>query len=157
MKQEQAFEELSTKSYLLWKNLDYLDKCWNWKLSTNKSGYGSIRMSGTSILAHRAAYVLSGKKLDLMQCVCHSCDNPKCCNPSHLFVGSHADNMKDMALKNRRKNINTKEKNGRAKLSEQDAVKIRLLRVDMKLIELSKMFNVSNSTISRVCRMENWK
>ena len=81
------------------------DECWPWIGARDKNGYGRIQVKtngkwGTQ-LTHRVAYKLSGNELpdDLM--LCHDCDNPPCCNPSHHFPGTGADNMADCAAKGR--------------------------------------------------------
>ncbi|MCK5614319.1 HNH endonuclease [Candidatus Pacearchaeota archaeon] len=76
--------------------------CWEWSGATNKDGYGVTRYDGVSQLAHRAAYIWLNGSIPNDMCVCHNCDNPKCINPAHLFIGTQQDNMDDMAKKGRR-------------------------------------------------------
>lgn len=157
MKQLVSLEMLSKKPHLLWNNLTKTDSCWFWNKSVNQSGYGSIRVGPTSVLSHRAAFVLAGNSMFLDKCICHTCDNPSCCKPAHLYQADHKTNMADMKIKNRRKNIGCGELNGRAKLTNLTAKNIRDKRSKgISLKDLSNEFNVSISTISRVCRMENW-
>lgn len=78
--------------------------CWLWTAYKDKRGYGQFRWdSGSMILAHRAVLKIYGHYLPDELCVCHKCDNPSCVRPDHLFVGTRDDNMKDMAIKDRRK------------------------------------------------------
>lgn len=157
-KQVLGFAELMKKPHLLWNNVQKTDGCWNWTKGLNKDGYASIRVGPTSVLAHRAAFFLRFRYIDISGCVCHSCDNPRCCNPEHLFLDDHKGNMGDMKAKGRRKNINSGEKNGRAKLTTDSAKEIRkLFSEGLTKTELAKRFNVGNSTIGRVCNGENWK
>mgnify|MGYP003589933023 CR=1 FL=1 len=77
--------------------------CWNWKASTS-NGYGRIWQGGRGggwILAHRFAYEYANGAFDSKLLVCHHCDNPRCCNPNHMFLGTWADNTHDMILKGR--------------------------------------------------------
>lgn len=77
------------------------DRCWPWIKSLDPDGYGYIHTGGRRYGAHRLAYIIvTGEDIegDLIR---HSCDNPRCCNPSHLLRGDHAANMRDMADRDR--------------------------------------------------------
>lgn len=156
---KRPWETLRAHPERVWGRVDRAgDGCWSWLGRLSKHGYGQISVGNAEVLAHRAAYFLAGGRLEPGMCVMHTCDNPKCCNPDHLVAGTHAQNMADMRVKGRRKGINSGEKNGRAKLDPEAAKQIRCRRESgAKLIDLSKQFSVGISTISRVCRMENWK
>lgn len=99
-----------TLSERFWEKVDILgkDDCWNWTACKNSDGYGEIRMYPSKDKAHRIAYKLThGEIIDGME-VCHKCDNPSCCNPKHLFLGTHRDNILDMYAKGRRvKKVNS--------------------------------------------------
>jgi HNH endonuclease len=84
-----------------------LGPCWLWQAAIDKRGYGRFGIGAFKncrvFFAHRVAFFLSGNDMpDHLMC-CHRCDNPACCNPSHLFTGTHNDNMADMTLKGRNK------------------------------------------------------
>jgi len=77
------------------------DECWNWTGAKNNTNYGSFYLEGKLIGAHRMAYMLSNGNIDDKLMVLHSCDNPLCCNPSHLRQGTHVDNVHDTMNKKR--------------------------------------------------------
>lgn len=77
------------------------DECWPWKLSCDRYGYGAIRHAGKQTGAHRVAWEMANGRAPGGMCVCHRCDNRRCCNPAHLWLGTHRDNMIDCAAKGR--------------------------------------------------------
>ena len=75
--------------------------CWNWTQSLNTHGYGIVWFGGKMLLAHREAYELFIGPIPAGQWVCHTCDNRRCCNPKHLFLGTVLDNNRDTSQKGR--------------------------------------------------------
>lgn len=85
-----------------WERVSKQDNgCWLWTGHTNPRGYGVIAVNGTMWLAHRYSYQLHTGSIPDKLFVCHKCDVPSCVNPDHLFLGTHQDNMDDMAAKGR--------------------------------------------------------
>lgn len=82
--------------------IDLSTGCWNWKGAHTDKGYGIVRYNGKNILVSRLiAHIFLGMLLGGVECALHQCDNPKCFNPFHLFVGTKADNNRDMVSKKR--------------------------------------------------------
>jgi hypothetical protein len=88
-----------------YKKLKENDKgCLEWQGYCQSSGHGQIFFNGKLIGTHRLAWLLSNGEIPNGMQVLHKCDNGSCCNPNHLFLGTHADNMKDMCHKGRGNN-----------------------------------------------------
>lgn len=130
----------------LYLNIDISNGCWLWKGSVNNKGYGIIGSDNTYV--HRLSFEIAyGIKLSKNQEVCHKCDIPNCINPEHLFIGTHSDNMIDMAIKGR---------SGNKKLSDDEVKEIRILKQLYSYKELSEKFGVSKSSIKDIIHRRNY-
>lgn len=77
-------------------------ECWPWMGGeSGRAGYGKASFSGRAFLAHRVAFAIANGPFQRSLCVCHRCDNPPCCNPEHLFLGTDYDNVQDRVRKGR--------------------------------------------------------
>lgn len=134
--------------------IDDADSCWHWTAAIDRGGYGRTAFHSRPIGAHRIAYALAnGLDVPPELCVLHRCDNRKCVRPSHLFLGTHKDNMRDMQQKGR---VHTKNKAARlrnpADLTPREIEEIRTLRQQGRFYHvISRMFRVA---IFTVCKIE---
>lgn len=135
------------------------DECWEWTRARNELGYGRFRFRGCLYYAHRMAWELVNGPVPEALEVCHTCDNPPCCNPAHLFVGTHADNLGDMATKGRAKPVPILgEQNGNSRLTseEVEAIRRRYVRGVTRQVDLAREYGISQPTISCVIRATTW-
>lgn len=173
-----------------WSKVNKTDTCWEWMRALDKRGYGQIvaklpEKKQASFRAHRVAWELTNGKIPEGLWVLHKCDNPKCCNPDHLFLGTHQDNMDDAVSKQRMahgenhglkrhpERIARGEKSGArlhpetvqrgmdcgaSKLTDDQVREIRASYVPRKTTGyLADKFGVHGETIRRVVARKIWK
>ena len=143
---------MSVKERLLFRS-DDVGKCREWTGSTSKRGYGYMTINKKSFRVHRLAYESVHGVIPVGMCVLHSCDNRKCINPKHLFIGTNADNTKDMIDKGR---MVVGEELPQTKLTKNDVMKIRYMLGIIPQTEIAKKFNVARTTISGISTGRNW-
>jgi hypothetical protein len=142
-----------------WEKVDVTksDKCWNWLGAVNKDGYGRVRFQGKLIYSHRLSLIYQQPNIDLdKKIVMHICDNPKCCNPKHLILGTHADNQNDKFKKQRQAKG---EKNGQSLLTEEQVKEARSKYIPKVITYkmLAKEYGVCRDTMQKAIRGIYWK
>lgn len=144
-------------------------ECWVWTGATAQ-GYGVWAFSGRMQGAHRIAWILQHGPIPEGRYVCHRCDNPPCCNPKHLFLGSQGENMADAAAKSRvargdrhytRRNpeaVLRGHQHGCAKLTPDDvrAIRRRAAQGETQLA-LGEEFGVTQTTIFKIVHRQRWR
>jgi len=146
-----------------------IHQCVFWPGAKDTKGYGQIRHNNKNIIVSRLALeVALGRELMPGECACHRCDNPACCNPFHIFVGSHSDNMKDAQAKGRMRGQFVRGHNapvargeccGNAVLTEADVREMRSRHATLGhgSRKLSKAFGVSRATAQAVINRKTWR
>lgn len=129
-------------------------ECWVWTGSKVRTGYGVHWADGKHVKAHRYSYALHYGEIPEGMSVLHSCDNPTCCNPAHLRLGTQKDNMADMVARNRRVAI-TGERHPSARLTAQDVAYIRQ-RLE-PAHKTAAMFGVSRSLVAKIRQGALWR
>lgn len=138
--------------------------CWEWTHCVQANGYGRMRARDRSYYVHRASYEKFHGPIPEGFDVCHTCDNRKCWNPEHLFLGTRTDNMHDAAAKGRLSNgdrhseLLRGSKGPGAKLTEVEVRSIRMLKIaGASTTSLAKKFNVCTDTIRDIVYGRTWK
>jgi hypothetical protein len=152
------------ESFLARVNQGPVDSCWDWAGSCNSTGYGSISWNGRVVVAHRVAYHLANREIDLLtgfrepgrakqygEFVLHQCDNKRCCNPAHLRLGTMQQNQMEAYARRRRAQPRSKHSNARL---PPDAVREirRLYTAGYTQQALAQQYGVRQTTISKVVR-----
>ena len=140
-----------------WEKVNKTESCWLWQGHLNQNGYGGFTLNRKAEKAHRVAWWLSGKTIPKGKVLCHSCDVRICVNPSHLWLGTLADNNRDMANKGRR--VNPKgEQHGKSKLSESDVYEIKRLYSLKKYSnrQIGDKFNVTKENVYSIVHGLTW-
>lgn len=132
------------------------DQCWLWMGHIGSGGYGRHKAKPfATTLAHRIAYLLAQGSIPFGLLVCHKCDNPACCNPAHLFIGTSRDNSQD-ALRKGRLRVPCGEEHACAKLSRMNVLEIQSLP-ELPAIVLAARFGVSRATIYAIRNKLRWR
>jgi len=135
--------------------------CWFWTGAKTSSGYGTIGFNSEKHYTHRLMHKIhNGFLSDDEPFVCHTCDNPSCINPDHLWSGDHRDNMKDAAEKGRMSGgAVTGESHGEAKLTEADVIELRERYATEAVSQatLGEDYGITQGQVGGIVRGEKWK
>jgi hypothetical protein len=152
--------ELASVTDRFWSKVDWSggpNACWLWTAYRDRDGYGNFGFRGKNERSNRVAWIISKGEIPDGMFVCHSCDNPSCCNPRHLFLGNHLTNVQDRVAKFRSA-CGSMQTN--AKLMERD---VRVIRALYKLAvaaaakKLAKQYNISRQTVHLIVHRKSWR
>jgi hypothetical protein len=137
-----------------WSRLDgdNINECWNFHGATTNFGYGKLTFNKQWWMSHRLAWTLVNGPIPENMWVLHRCDNPSCCNPQHLFLGTYQINVTDCVLKERNARG---EKHGRSKLTVAEVRHIKLS--NLPGAALSEMYKIAPGQISAIRSGKKWK
>jgi len=143
------------KHKTFWDRYQKIGDCWIWQGSGNPRGYGQVSIKGKLQLVHRIAWILIYGEIPEGLRVCHRCDNRRCINPKHLFLGTDTDNVKDMWQKDR--NNHKGEHNPFAKLTDEEVRQIKkLLSQNEPVKKIANLYNVKPIAIYHIKEGHNW-
>ena len=132
-------------------------RCWEWTGGKDTDGYGEMMFEKKMSKSHRLSWIFAYGPIPKGLCVCHTCDNPKCVNPSHLFLGTNQINTLDRTMKGRSAH-NTKGKNGMAKTTEDQAIAIReIYKTGKTTTSIAASFGISRREVNNIVSGKAWK
>lgn len=148
-------------------HMPHLGHCWIWIASRMSTGYGAFNYpngNSPTQLSHRVAWQLSNGPIPNRLFVLHRCDNRKCVNPEHLFLGTNTDNVRDMIAKNRSPNlvknlgpVRRGSSQPNSKLIESQIIEIRRLGTDgFSCQKIAEQFGVTHGAIRLIIKRERW-
>lgn len=131
--------------------------CVEWAGARTRAGYGHRKVRGRTVSVHRLAWQETHGPIPDGMVVCHRCDNRPCINVDHLFLGTQADNIRDMYAKGRRSQEG--EENNSAKLTEEQVIEIRRLHATGQVTQrqLARQFGAAAPTVNEIIKRKLWR
>jgi hypothetical protein len=150
----QIFSEKNQERF--WQRVFKTDSCWLWTLIPSAKGYGRWTVEGRKVFTHRYAWTITNGPIPDFLRVLHTCDNPPCVNPDHLWLGTDADNGRDKKEKGR---AAKGENNGRAKITIEivDLIRSQYKTGNYSHRSLAKKYSLSKTEIGHIIREEKWR
>jgi HNH endonuclease len=132
--------------------------CWIWQGAKTEGGYGHLYVDGYTQLAHRVMWTVVVGSIPDGMLICHTCDNPPCINPEHLFMGTVSANSRDMVQKGRGRGASRPgEKNPNHKISNDTVLRIRqMFQEGMKPQKIADLLGLNNDHVSSITRGDRW-
>lgn len=158
-----------------WKKVDKSGNCWIWTGDRTSKGYGRISKDGVRIGTHRYSWLIHNGTIPKGLCVCHTCDNPPCVNPDHLWLGTNLENQQDMTKKGRRvinmvglhsfegrklqlENVSRGERHIRSKFTNNKIYEVRALwETGYTINGLARTYGVAVNTMNSILKRKTWK
>lgn len=133
------------------------NECWIWIGYKNSENYGVIKINGLDYRANRVSWTIQNGKIPDGKLICHTCDNPPCCNPNHLKAETQKWNMQDRESKGR-SNRATCERHWNAKMTRDKVISIREKYATGKFLqrEIGEEYGVSSKLISSIISRHRW-
>lgn len=131
-------------------------QCWEWSGKKDKDGYGTLKIRRKMFRAHRIAWMFTNGKIPTGCQILHSCDNPPCQNPDHLFCGTNLDNMRDKMTKGRHRTI-FGEDHANSKVTQSQVLEMRhRYSTGVSQQRIADDFGITQGHVSAIIRKECW-
>lgn len=135
-----------------WSKVKKTKTCWLWLGGLSPRGYGKFWNNG-DMRAHRQSWILTHGVIPTGSIICHTCDNPTCVNPQHLFLGTVESNNKDCAIKGR---TARGAKNGAHKLTDDEVLALRANEQDLTIVQLALVYGISGTMVKHIRARRFW-
>lgn len=158
-----------------WIKVKKTKDCWLWTAYKDKNGYGRFWFDKKLMLSHRFSWEIKNGKIKEGMFACHSCDNPTCVNPDHLFIGTCLDNMRDAkakgkyvgrgqyfmrdySLKRKMENLPRGENHPNSKMTEKKVIEARKLReMGFPIGKLARKFGLTYTPMYMILKRKHWR